>query len=182
MFGRSRVVAVSVTLMLILAALTVSTVSAGSPSSLESPIVVSISSAPIQVSTDNFHAHLNGDANVPSTDTSAQGEAIFKFNQDANTMYYKIMAANIEDVFASHIHCAQAGANGPIGVTLLFLSEPVSNPNGVLVEATVSEPDPGNQCGWTSLADVENAIRSGNAYVNLHTTAHHSGEIRGQIR
>lgn len=182
MFDRTRVVAVSLTLMLIQAALSASTVSAGSLISLDNPTDVSISSAPIQVSTNNFHAHLSGDANVPSTDTAAQGEAIFRFDPDTHTMYYKITVANIEDVFASHIHCASAGVNGSVGVTLFFLSEPVSNPNGVLVEGMISEPDPGNQCGWTSLADVEDAIRAGNAYVNLHTTAHHSGEIRGQIR
>lgn len=133
-------------------------------------------------STHNFHAHLNGAGNVPATDTVAQGQALFKFDPVAGTMYYKIMAANIKDVFASHIHCAPAGVNGPVGVTLLFLGEPVSSPDGFLVEGTISEPDPGNQCSWTSLADVENAIRSGNAYVNLHTSVFHSGEIRGQIR
>jgi hypothetical protein len=159
-----------------------STAIAASPGSLENPTTASLEAAPIQATTYNFHAHLNGAGNVPSTDTTAQGQALFRFSQDTNTMYYKITVANIQDVFASHIHCAPVGENGSAGVTLLFLTDPVSNPNGVLVEGTITAPDEGNACGWTSLADVENAIRSGNAYVNLHTTAHHSGEIRGQIR
>ena len=161
MFAKTRVFVISITIMLVLILLPASTAIAG---------------------TDNYHAHLNGAGNVPSTDTQAQGQALFRFNQDANSLYFKINAANVENVFASHIHCAPAGVNGPAGVTLLLLSEPLTNPEGVVVEGTVCAPDPGNQCGWTSLADVENAIRSGNAYVNLHTTAHHSGEIRGQIR
>lgn len=161
MFARTRLFLISITMLLVLAALPASTAIAG---------------------TDNFHAHLNGAGNVPATDTQAQGQAVFKFSKDARTMYYKITTANIEDVFASHIHCAPVGINGPVGVTLLFLNEPISNPEGVVVEGTVSAPDPGNQCGWTSLADVENAIRSGDAYVNLHTISHYSGEIRGQIR
>ena len=161
MFARTRAFVISITMLLVLAALPVSTAIAG---------------------TDNFHAHLNGAGNVPATDTQAQGQALFRFNEDASSLYFKINAANVENVFASHIHCAPAGVNGPAGVTLLLLGEPLTNPEGVIVEGTVSAPDPGNQCGWTSLADVENAIRSGNAYVNLHTTAHHSGEIRGQIR
>jgi hypothetical protein len=162
MLKKTRIVVMSVTLMILVAGLPISVV--------------------VAESTNNFHAHLKGTANVPAYDTSAQGEALFMFSKDANTMHYKITVADIEDVFASHIHCAPAGENGPVGVTLLLLSEPVSSPKGVLVTGTVSEPDPGNQCNWTSLADVENAIRSGDAYVNLHTTAHHSGEIRGQIR
>jgi hypothetical protein len=170
MSKRIRVVSISVTLMIILALLPASVVLARASRNLE------------QVGTNNYHAHLNGHGNVPATDTTAQGEALFKFNPDNNTLYYKLTVANIEEVFASHIHCAPAGANGPAGVTLLLLSEPITNPDGVLVEGTVSAPDPGNACGWTSLADVENAIRAGIAYVNMHTTAHHSGEIRGQIR
>lgn len=182
MSTRARVVTISIIMMIMLALLPASAVIARSPARLENPLTAAIQAAPGQVGTHNFHAHLNGSANVPAYDTSAQGQALFKFSEDAQTLYYKISAANIEDVFASHIHCAPAGANGPVGVTLLLLSEPVSNPDGVLVEGTVSQPDPGNQCGWTSLADVEDAIRAGDAYVNLHTTAHHSGEIRGQIR
>lgn len=85
-----------------------------------------------------------GYANVPAYDTSAQGEAIFTFNQSTNTLDYKITVTNIEDVFASHIHCAAVGMNGPVGVTLLLLSKPIRNPNGVMVEGTISEPDPGN--------------------------------------
>ena len=161
MFTKTRVFVTSITIMLVLILLPAATAIAG---------------------TDNFHAHLNGAGNVPASDTQAQGQALFRFNEDASSLYFKINAANVENVFASHIHCAQAGVNGPAGVTLLLLSEPLTSPDGVVVEGTVSAPDPGNQCGWTSLADVENAIRSGDAYVNLHTTAHHSGEIRGQIR
>ena len=137
---------------------------------------------PLTQNTNNFHAHLNGEAEVPPVDTNAQGQALFKFSKDGSTLYYKLIVANIEDVFAAHIHCGFAGENGPIGVTLFSSSTPLASPEGVIAEATVNEPDPGNACGWYTLADVEAAIRSGNAYVNVHTTAHPSGEIRSQIR
>lgn len=135
--------------------------------------------APVQPPAANFRTHLSGDEEVPPVDTNAQGEAIFTFSQDLSMLSYQLNVANIEDVFASHIHCAPDGVNGPVGVTL-FSGDPVS-PDGVLAQATVSAPDPDNACSWSNLQDVLTAVRNGYAYVNVHTLNHPAGEIRGQI-
>ena len=127
----------------------------------------------------NFRAHLSGDEEVPPVDTRAQGQATFELNDQATELEFKLNVANIDDVVASHIHCAPAGVNGPIGVTL-FSGGPTSR-NGTLAEGTVDSPDPGNACGWTSLAEVQSAMRNGFTYVNVHTLAHPPGEIRGPI-
>jgi len=153
----------------------------GSSESVDNHQSTSIKADLSQDGIDNFRAHLNGDENVPSSDTTAQGELILMFNKDTDTLNYTLIAANTEDVFASHIHCGRVGENGPVGVTLFFSSEPVSKPDGVLMKGTISEPDPGNVCSWYSLADVEAAIRAGNAYVNMHSSENRPGEIRGQI-
>lgn len=63
----------------------------------------------------------------------------------------------------------------------LFSGGPLSV-DEVLAEGTAISPDVGNGCEWTSLEEVFNAIRSGNAYTNVHTVANPGGEIRGQIR
>lgn len=128
----------------------------------------------------NFRAHLNGDGEVGPVDTDAQGEAIFQLSKDGSSLSFKLIAANIEDVFAAHIHCGTAGVNGPVGVTL-FGGATVS-PNGILSQGTITETNAGNACAWESLADVINAIDAGGAYVNVHTTANPGGEIRGQVR
>ena len=127
----------------------------------------------------NFRAHLTGDQEVPAVDTRAQGQAILSFDGSLSELHYKLIVANIDDVVASHIHCAPAGANGPVGVTL-FSGGPTSD-SGVLAQATVDGPDAGNGCGWSDLGDVHAAVIAGEAYVNVHTLAHPPGEIRGQI-
>lgn len=127
----------------------------------------------------NFRAHLSGENEVPPVDTEAQGQATFQLNRAGDELRYKLIVANIDDVVAAHIHCAPAGANGPIGVTL-FSDGPTSE-NGILAERTITEPDDNNGCGWDDLSDVVEALRSGDAYVNVHTLANPPGEIRGQI-
>lgn len=143
--------------------------------------LIGVSAAPAigKGHTTNFRTHLTGAHEVPPVDTQAQGQAIFKFSHDSESMWYKLNVANIDNVVASHIHCAPAGSNGPVGVTL-FTGGPISTP-GTLAQATIDAPDDGNGCGWGSLSDVRAAILAGNAYVNVHTTDVPSGEIRGQI-
>lgn len=128
----------------------------------------------------NFHAHLSGDQEVDAVDTHATGQALFKLGKSGDEMRFKLIVANIEDVVAAHIHCAAAGENGPVGVTL-FGGGPVSV-NGILSQGTIDGPDPGNGCGWTSLEEVVAALESGDTYVNVHTVANPGGEIRGQVR
>ncbi len=128
----------------------------------------------------NFRAHLAGRNEVPPVDTLAQGQAIFHFAGDASSLSYKLIVANIENVVAAHIHCGAPGVNGPVGVTL-HVGLVAGRFDGVLAEATVTEPDAGNACDWADLGDVRAAIQSGNAYVNVHTLANPPGEIRGQV-
>ncbi|HZB03132.1 MAG TPA: CHRD domain-containing protein, partial [Actinomycetota bacterium] len=99
---------------------------------------------------------------------------------------------NIDNVFAAHIHCGAAGEAGPVGVTLFTGPVAGGRFSGVLAEGTLTAPDPGNACGWTSLSQVLAAMEAGTAYVNVHTNDgvappntgpgdFPGGEIRGQI-
>jgi len=140
----------------------------------------------------NFVAHLNGAGEVPPRDTLAQGNVIFHLSDDGTALSYQLIAANIDNVVASHIHCAVAGVNGPVGVTLFLGTAGSGRFDGVLAKGTITAPDPGNACGWTTLDDVVAAMLSGNTYVNVHTNDgvaptntgpgdFPGGEIRGQV-
>jgi hypothetical protein len=142
---------------------------------------------------DNFVAPLSGDDEVPARDTQAVGVATFKLREDGTALLYKINVANIDNVAAAHIHCAAAGVNGPVGVTLFSGPAAGGVVNGTLAEGTITAADAGNGCAWTDLASVVAAIQSGNTYVNVHTNDgvappntgpgdFPGGEIRGQVR
>ena len=125
-----------------------------------------------------FQANLTGDEQVPALDTAAVGNAVVRVT--ANGVTYNLVVNNAVDVVASHIHCAPAGVNGPVGVTL-FAGAPVTT-NGVLAQGPILAPDVGNACGWVDLDDLVAAMESGDTYVNVHTLANLPGEIRGQLR
>ena len=59
---------------------------------------------------DNFRAHLNGASEAVEVDTRAQGQAIFRLSKDGMTLYYKLIVANIDNVFMAHIHVAPEGS------------------------------------------------------------------------
>lgn len=140
-----------------------------------------------------FSARLSGEEEVPPRDTMARGKAKFRLSEDESELNFKLSVANIDNVFAAHIHCGAVGVNGPVGVTLFAGSPGGGQFSGILARGTITVPNPGNGCGWMTLADVIAAMRSGNAYVNVHTNDgidppntgpgdFPGGEIRGQIQ
>jgi hypothetical protein len=138
-------------------------------------------------------AILRGKFETPPRETPARGVAMFSMNDDG-TLTFTLVVKKISNVFAAHIHCGPSGVAGPIGVTL-FHGTPGGGPfDGILASGTISAPDTGNKCNWSTLADVEAAVAAGDAYVNVHTSDgvtppnppgpgnFPGGEIRGQLR
>lgn len=137
---------------------------------------------------ETFRAHLTGDQEIPARQTSAVGQAIFRVLPNGEVSY-RLIASNIDNVVASHIHCGASDVNGPV-VQFLYGAAPAGggSQNGVLATGTF---DPsGKSCGSLSLLD---AMEAGLTYVNVHTNDGSgatntgpgdfaAGEIRGQIR
>jgi hypothetical protein len=131
---------------------------------------------------NNFVAHLSGDEEVPPVATSAQGQAIFHFSDTDNELLYKLIVANIEGVTQAHIHCGVEGVNGPV---VAFLFGPVLgglDANGVLAQGALTNTNITNALCGATIPDLVQSMRTGNAYVNVHTLANPGGEIRGQIQ
>ena len=136
--------------------------------------------APLTASADNdaeFEAELDPGQEVGAVVSDGEGEAEFTLRKDKVRFRLKWKDLTTPVIFA-HIHCAPAGVNGPVGVTLIHEG---MDPDG-RIRGSFTAPDPApNGCGWTTLADVIGALASGEAYVNIHTQMFPGGEIRGQI-
>ena len=123
----------------------------------------------------NYSVHASGDLEVPIRDTNAQGQAIFHLSKDGESLDYKLIASNIENVFQAHIHMAPAGTNGGIVVWLYPSTAPAPGPlgsgrhDGVLAEGTITAANLVGALVGQDLDALLAALDSGNAYVNVHT-------------
>src|SRR5437899_3738761 len=60
----------------------------------------------------------------PPRDTHARGVAVFELSADGESMHYKVIAANINNVIMAHIHLGDANTAGPVIVWLYPIGGP----------------------------------------------------------
>ena len=107
---------------------------------------------------------LTGDQEVPPMDSKATGTAKLTIKDDM-TVTGKIKTKDIAGTVA-HVHLAAPGKSGPPIITL------VKGSDG---EWSVPEN--------SKLTDEQyKSFKAGDLYVNVHSDAHPSGEIRGQVK
>jgi hypothetical protein len=108
-------------------------------------------------------ATLNGTDEVPPVTTSATGNAIVAVHPQTRAItgvssYSGITATN------AHVHTGAVGANGAIAIGLTL------GTNSAMVPASTTLTE-------TQFAD----LIADNLYVNIHSAANPTGEIRGQL-
>jgi len=113
-----------------------------------------------------FTAHLEGTQEVPPVVGTAQGLVTVTLSADLKTMsIHGVFSGLTGPATAAHFHVGLPGANGPVvlGLTDLFIG--------------------GNRLAGSKplSAILLRQILNGQIYFNVHTAAHPSGEIRGQL-
>lgn len=131
-----------------------------------------------------FSARLMGANEVPAVTTDTSGTVKIKFNETLTAAEFSLTVRKGIRITQAHIHCAPAGQNGPIIVFLAGFHAPGWDVDGKWVSAvTFTNANivlTSSPCGST-LADLAQAMRDGNMYVNVHSVAHRDGEVRGQL-
>lgn len=129
-----------------------------------------------------YKAQLSGQDEVPAVETSATGEA--EFTLPANgTMKYRVNVTGISNASAAHIHMGKAGENGDVIVDLLNAPESKDKDTayGMIFRGNITDSILTGPMKGKTLDDLAAAIESGDTYVNVHTSEHKDGEIRGQL-
>ncbi len=134
-----------------------------------------------------FEARLNGFQQVPAIITNGTGTFRAELNPDGTSINYTLSYSDLSSTaHFAHIHVGQAGANGAV---IVFLCGGGGKPecpasgsvSGKLTSADVMAiANQGVSAG--NFHELLIALRSGVAYVNVHTTNFPSGEVRGQIQ
>jgi hypothetical protein len=149
----------------------------------------------------NFNSPMEGAQEAPvPRDTQARGNAVYKLSADGTRVQYKVIVANIENVFMAHIHMAPPGVSGPIAVWLYPSTTPgIMAPlgggriDGVIVQGSFGASDLVGPLAGHPLSELVDLMRSGGVYTNVHTNDGDlvvnegpgdfpAGEIRGQIK
>jgi hypothetical protein len=132
---------------------------------------------------------LSGGEEVPAVTTTATGTATLTVS--GQQIMYEVNVTDLQNAVVAHIHIAPAGENGPVRLNLCGTGDPqppCTSGTGVLATGTngttVGEPA-------ISFDSLLSAMRTGGAYVNVHTNAegctpgdpgcNPGGEIRGQV-
>ena len=151
-------------------------------------VPVQFSSAARADQAGNHGTHLTGANERPTpNDSQAQGQANFKSNDEGTEIRFKLIVANIENVTQAHIHCC-ANSESTAGIVVwLYPSAPPSRlipgpSQGPLAEGTITQSSLVGSLAGQPLSVLLDRIKSGLAYVNVHTLQFPPGEIRGQMQ
>ena len=163
-------------------------------------LVAALGAAPLALADHGerktFRVFLHGYEEVPAVNTPATGRLDLRIANDESSVAYTLSYQDLRGtVTQAHIHFGQRGVNGGIMVWLCGTgttnfagpaNTPVCPSPGGTVSGTFGSAQvvgPAAQLlAPSDLASVIDAIRSGVAYANVHTTSVPSGEIRGQLR
>lgn len=128
-----------------------------------------------------FKAVLSGANEVPAVDTPARGTALATIDPRGVKIHVEVTVKNITDVVQAHIHNGAAGVNGPVVAFLYGATDPAGPEKGLLTCRTITKADLVGPLAGLPLSALIEIIEAGSAYVNVHTTTHGPGEIRGQL-
>ncbi|MCB9240951.1 MAG: CHRD domain-containing protein [Flavobacteriales bacterium] len=115
-----------------------------------------------------FDSWLNGAQEEPMEMVPGKGIAALWFSPMWDTLYYMAQFDEISGaITAAHIHNAAIGANGSVDANLS------AGINGNRLMGSIT--------GTALTNDLINRLIMGWSYINVHTEAYPSGEVRGQV-
>ncbi len=137
---------------------------------------LSLALAPAVLAAETFTTELSGDNAVPPIEVDASGEATVTISDDEQSVSWDISYRDLTGApAAGHIHMGGADENGPVLIPFDSVTESGSTGTFAASDYAGGEGLPDD---WDGVLEE---IRSGNAYVNIHTEEHPGGEIRGQL-
>ena len=162
------------------------------------PIVAAVAAASIGAQpggalAETVHVQLTSYEEVPALSSAATGTFRAFIDDAAGSIRYTLSYSGLAgDVAMGHIHFGQLSVTGGISVWLCqtagFVDPTGLAPTcvqsgtvtGLLTQANVIGPA-GQGIAPAEFDEIVAAIRAGIAYVNVHSSAFLSGEIRGQL-
>lgn len=135
----------------------------------------------------DIDVQLSGSQEVPSVNTDTTGRYWTSFDESGSNMTNRLDVYSGDEIVAAHLHCAAAGVNGPVVVSI-FSDSNGTDVNGQLSSGSINDNNIADaNCMSTigynidTVQDLTRAINDGNIYVNVHSEAYPNGVIRGNL-
>jgi hypothetical protein len=129
----------------------------------------------------SFHADLAGSNEAAPNNSEATGIARFQVVENGAGLHHSLAVTDLDNLIQAHIHLGPVGVNGPV-VAFLYGPNPISGSvTGKISKGVIRAGNLVGPLAGMPLQNLLDMLRSGGAYVNVHTTAFPGGEIRGQI-
>ena len=122
---------------------------------------------PSQAATQSFQVQLSGAQQVPAVHTDATGTADLTYDPTTRELTWSVSYTGLSGpATMAHMHNGAAGMNGPVAIWLSKHGSAAASPIKGHAQLTAAQAK---------------QFVAGDWYINVHTAAHPSGEIRGQV-
>jgi hypothetical protein len=130
-----------------------------------------------------FRGGVDAEQQVGEVESDAFGRVAATSLESGTVLDVRVKGRQLSGpVVAAHLHVAPAGQNGPVVVDLTDAIE-VTGDGSMQIVVDITADDIGGPLGDTDdpFGNLLAELVTGGVYVNLHTEAYPSGEIRGQL-
>ncbi|HEX4382748.1 MAG TPA: CHRD domain-containing protein [Myxococcales bacterium] len=118
----------------------------------------------------------------PTLDPRQKPSGSATFTRSGMSLTWKVSVSGLSSAYsAAHVHLGQPGQAGPVLVPLTLTPGAQGEASGEgTIDASAIKPKADGTA--MTMADLLSALKSGGAYVNVHTANNPKGEARGQIQ
>ena len=129
---------------------------------------------------EKYRAKLLGKNEVPKVNSTAKGSASFKSKKDILT--WKINVTGLSNTTGAQLYLGNKSVKGDIIVDLMKSGNQSKTPLGFLMNGKISAADLKGPMQGKTVMDLKSAMNNSQTYVNILTSAHPDGEVRGPVK
>lgn len=143
-------------------------------------LIVMGTTGSILVNGEKYRAKLSGKNEVPKVSSTAKGSATFKSKKDAIT--WRMNITGLSNITGAQLYLGNKTVKGDLIVDLMKSSNRSQTPVGLLMKGNISTSDFQGPMQGTTLDVLKSKMNNSQTYVNVLTTQHPDGEIRGPVK
>ena len=136
----------------------------------------------ILVFAKQFTANMVGGNEVPPVSTNGEGYASFRTSVNDTVLKYKVNMTGLSEITGAQILQGKVGQNGDVIIDLWNDSKKNTGKQATTIRGNITNSDLLGPMKGKILDTLLAAVNTGDTYVNVNTSSHPSGEIRGQIK